>query len=460
MMMTMTDRRTVASWLTSAGMEICWLAACASFALDVIGHHRYPVARAAILFAVTSLATDLTVRKHWPVGFAAGAQLTTLSAFLGLSGAPWFSYDWLSVATFLVCTVGFWIGGLLHGARVQSYVYLCTRLDIGLGWLFALVLFKLLLRAEPSVALTELVSTQMIFPFFAFALPALALARARSSVGARKTFMTGHRGTGATLGFLALSAAFTLGLVLLLVPEDALLHGAAAQSSQQGPLLTMLGYGMLLIVMIWLKLWERAPIQLGRSPSTVQGGTAPGEPALLLEPILAHEPGSWWWWVLAAVCVVAAAAIAWYAWWRNTARQRAEDGPMRPFHDLLCWLRQVWSQIRRFRTQRRQRSRQAIALQLYAGLSRWGRCSGLPRLPSETPSEYGERLKTHIESVAPEVELIVMAVNEHLYAVTPNTPLDAQRARAALRALRSPRHWAKRYEAWRLAPSVDGRGLL
>lgn len=449
----MTYRRAGALWLASAGMELCWLAAWASFTLDAVSQHRYPVPRAGLLFAFTSLVTQLTVRLRLPSGYALGVQTVGLGVFLSRPDTPWQSYNWLGMGSFLGWTLAFWVGGLTHAARAPSYPQLCARWDRGLCWLFVLSFAELLLHANDSITLSETVSARVVFPFFAFALPALTLARAHSGQGAHKTFMTGQRGTGATLGFIGLSCAFVFGFALLLVPSEQLFQDVApAQSSGQGPLLTALGYAILFLVALYMKIWERIPIYFGRKldsqPQQRYLSPRAVEPMLRAPPT--HESAPSWPWLLAVACL---AGLLWYVWWRKTA-VRADGTLERPLPHLLRWFRQLWRQLLARWTLQRERRRRAIALQLYAALSRWGSRSGLPRRPSETPREYGERLKAQIVTAAPEIDVIVAAVNEHLYG-TARTPLERERVRAVLRALQSPRLWPKRYKTWLLSPGAS-----
>ena len=93
------------------------------------------------------------------------------------------------------------------------------------------------------------------------------------------------------------------------------------------------------------------------------------------------------------------------------------------------------------------------AVQLYAALLTWGRHSGLPYFLSETPAEYGLRLKYRFPSLKTEIELIIEAFNQEVYG---EIILDSEQcaiAQFAWRRLRSPLHWPSRLKTWFLQPS-------
>ncbi len=88
------------------------------------------------------------------------------------------------------------------------------------------------------------------------------------------------------------------------------------------------------------------------------------------------------------------------------------------------------------------------AAQLYSALLRWGRHSGLPCSPSETPTEYGLRLRCQFPSLKREIGRIVEAFNQEVYG---EIYLDGEQltaSRTAWRRLCSPHHWPSRLKAW------------
>jgi hypothetical protein len=88
------------------------------------------------------------------------------------------------------------------------------------------------------------------------------------------------------------------------------------------------------------------------------------------------------------------------------------------------------------------------AAHLYSALLSWGRHSGLPCSPSETPAEYGLRLKNQFPSLEQEIRGIVGAFNQEVYGEIHLSNEQLAVPRLAWQRLRSPLHWPSRLKAW------------
>ena len=95
------------------------------------------------------------------------------------------------------------------------------------------------------------------------------------------------------------------------------------------------------------------------------------------------------------------------------------------------------------------------AVQLYTALLRWGRRSGVPQFSSETPREYGSRLKRRFPTVKREVASIVEAFNQTVYGRIVLKDRKLAPAQAAWRTLRSPLLWGRRLKTWFVQPGKD-----
>jgi hypothetical protein len=84
------------------------------------------------------------------------------------------------------------------------------------------------------------------------------------------------------------------------------------------------------------------------------------------------------------------------------------------------------------------------ATQVFAAIGRWGRRSGIPRKTGETPMEYGLRLSGRFPRFDRQFGIIVNAYHNEVYAGTSLDTEQLKTAQAALRRLRSPRHWPVR----------------
>ena len=88
------------------------------------------------------------------------------------------------------------------------------------------------------------------------------------------------------------------------------------------------------------------------------------------------------------------------------------------------------------------------AIRLYGTLLRWGKRSGLANRNSETPLEYGRRLKQQFNAVAAEIDLIIFSFNLHVYGEMVCEGQEVAHARQALKRLQSPMLWPKRFKLW------------
>jgi hypothetical protein len=97
------------------------------------------------------------------------------------------------------------------------------------------------------------------------------------------------------------------------------------------------------------------------------------------------------------------------------------------------------------------------AAAVYAGMLRWGRRSGLPAVASETPVEYGVRLKQRFPRLKKEIEMIIEAFNREIYGQFPPDKMALAGIQSAQARMRNPRHWPSRMKAWFAAPSKAAR---
>ena len=88
------------------------------------------------------------------------------------------------------------------------------------------------------------------------------------------------------------------------------------------------------------------------------------------------------------------------------------------------------------------------AVQLYRAFLKWGRRSGLPHLLSETPDEYGLRLKKRFPALAAEIGGIVEAFNLAVYGEVALDDAQRIRTRGSWKKLCSPRYWPARLKFW------------
>jgi len=115
----------------------------------------------------------------------------------------------------------------------------------------------------------------------------------------------------------------------------------------------------------------------------------------------------------------------------------------------LLWAQRLWAVLGRGLKRAVQRLKGfQDAVQLYRAFLKWGRRSGVPHLLSETPAEYGSRLKKQFPSLTAEIGGIVEAFNLVAYGEMALNDEQVTAAKLSWKTLRSPRYWPARLKSW------------
>jgi len=296
-------------------------------------------------------------------------------------------------------------------------------------------------------------SGAMLFPFFLFSILAIALARNDSDI--QRDYLPGYRGTGLILGFALVVLLFGTALISLFLPYLTMVARAgywAMKTAAQplGPVLV----GILRFLF--------SPRKMRMDPQSPPGGTSSN-------PAAPMDTG---WWagpigevlfflfcgLVGLIVLILSLVLLWlllrwllprFKWlFSRTSHSRHDDWDL--FSILTMGLTALYRLY--YRTRDLLAHRQKSALQLYAGLLGWGRRSGLPRLSSETPMEYGVRLKHRFPSLEGEVKSITHLFNLEVYGGLKAHGRDLDMGRRSWRRMRSPVHWANRVRVWFLQP--------
>jgi hypothetical protein len=464
-------------FLASGGMELSWLYAWATFIMTSILHRPFPLPEAIGTFALAALLTIVVQGRGWWVILILGLQvfglLLTTSRILHVffyGSRPFFDQwwllecfrqpkdhlEWFILVLILFFALLFWVGGVTLARRSTAYLTVCTRFDLGVAAFGCLLLIKFLLLVRGGIKVQDPMAELLLFPFFVFSLLAIGLARNRSS--AQKDFLSGYQGIGVIVSFTVVVLAFGAGLVLLFLPYLTLAAemGYGALKSAAGPLSPVL---VSVLRFLFMPRQGRLVDTPASTMGTEVGLVAPGE-------------GSWWthllekiigWGFLGLVGLIVAVISGlgiWYLFrWllsRTPTRERGEG----QWDQILAWAQSLramllllWGKILgRVRSYRG-------AVQLYAALLRWGRYSGVPHFLSETPAEYGLRLRHQFPAVKREIELIIEAFNQAVYGETVLSQQQLATAQLAWRRLLSPLHWSSRLRSWFLQRGDEGDRL-
>jgi hypothetical protein len=452
-------------FLAHGGMEMSWLYAWATFLMTSVLHRPFPLPEAIGTFllaaALTLIVRGMGLRVIWVLllqilGFLLAASRIVyifnyraypyfgkgwFVEFLGKTRDP---QEWLILLIILIFALILWLGGATLARRSNAFFAVCGRFDLGVAAFFSLLLIKFLLLVKGGIEVKDPAPELLLFPFFIFGLLAIGLARNRSSV--RRDFLAGYRGIGVLASFTVLVLAFGVGLVLLVMPY----LSAAAQASYgvlksaAGPLGPILARVLLLLF-------------LGARPEKEPAPYSPGGGEMEFTP---SGESSWWsdlvlralgWGLLGLgllIGVILSALGAWYLLrWLFSSTSKQEKKPIH-WPLVLLWAQRLWTAL----CMGLQRAMQKLkgyrdAVQFYRALLKWGRRSGLPHLLSETPVEYGSRLKMRFPSLTEEIVGIVEAFNLEVYGEVALDDEQMSLAKLSWRRLRSPRYWPVRLKS-------------
>ena len=452
-------------WTAAAGMELSWVYAWAAFIMDAVIKRPYPLPEAVAMFVLAALVTAFIRGRGWrniQILLIHGAGLTAF-AFRGVH-LLWYRPEsfwsltwlgdffsrarepnaWFPLVVVWAGMIVFWICGVRYVRRSTSYPEISVRFDKGLTWLFALLLVKLFMRTQIGIPSVEPVSEALIFPFFVFGLLAVALARNRS--GSQKGFMTGYRGIGLIISFSAAVFFCGTGLVLLFMP-----YLQAASEVGYEVLKTSGKFIGPILIKVLMFIFGYKPSQSAVPEIIPQ--KSPSETLPEIEPTwwteLFFKIYVWVFWGLLGLLVVFLIGIgAWFLWRWLFARTQKAAYDSRDTNRFLQWLKRWNAYLQMVYDKLFGRKKGHEAIRIYGALLKWGKRSGFANRNSETPLEYGRRLKQQFNSLSAEIDLIISRFNLYVYGEVVCDRPEAAHARQALKKLQSPMLWPKRLKLW------------
>lgn len=450
-------------FLAHGGMELSWLYAWATFLMTSIVHRPFPLPEAIgtfLLAAALSLVVRgmglrvISVLGLQMLGFLLAASTIVytfnyraypyfgkgwLVEFLGRTRDP---LEWLILVIILIFALLFWLGGVTLARRSTAYLTICSRFDLGVAAFFCLLLVKFLLLVKGGIELRDPAPELLLFPFFIFSLLAIGLARNSSS--ARRDFLAGYRGVGVLASFTVVVLAFGTGLVLLFMPylSAAAEVGYGVLRSAAGPLSPIL-----VRVLRFVFFGARLP-QKSSSSSDEAEFISSGESIWwsdLVLRVLGWGLLGLWLLMGLLLCALGTWYLLRWLFWRTSKEERKHIH----WQLALLWAQRLWAALGMGLQRAVQRLKgYRNAVQLYRALLKWGRRSGLPHLLTETPAEYGSRLRRQFPSLTGEIGRIVEAFNLVVYGEVALDDEQMSLPKLSWRRLRSPRYWPARLKSW------------
>lgn len=453
-------------FLLNVGMELCWLYACTNFLTSTAFHQSFPFPEAVGSFLLAAALTLFSEGRGWRVIYIVALQASVFIPTLirmfnifnswshSFSSQTWlakspnnpigFPLEYIISFLILIWIFMFWAGGIKLVKRPMDYFAVCFRFERGLLAFFLLFLVKFYMQVQ-GIHAEESRSSMLLFPFLIFSLFAIGLVRNRST--GPKDFLPGYQGMGVILSFIVVILLFSTGLVLFCLP-----YLTAVAETGYGVVKIIsrpVGAFILMLIRFFFggdfTVAEKPPV---KKKETFFDSTSEGESRWwyeLLAKILTWGVG-----IIVGLVLLLLLAVTLYSLYqwlfsktsidqeRQSSRHLIARWSIRLRQFLHSCLRWLWRRMIGYEG----------AVQFYVALLSWGRHSGQRNIPTETPIEYGVRLKDRFPKLKKEIELIIKAFNQQVYG---EIILDKKQLGILQRAwwrLRSPLNWPSRLKAW------------
>lgn len=455
-------------------MEFTWRYAWAGFITGSLLRRPFPLFETLGVFALAAVVTFLPRGKGWRI-----IQILALHVMAAVLAAgvivhafyyptsPFWNERWLRdffacprdslegimLLLFFLVVFTFWAGGVNLIRKPPHYHTVCNRFDFGLAAFIVLYLIEWLFLARGGIQTPDPLASLLIFPYFCFSIFAIGLARNRDDE--QREYMAGYRGVGMISTVLAIFALIIMALFLLFLPAFTALAemGYAVLKETTEPL------GPYVVgVLRFLILGRRFP---HKTPSGV-GDDAGSQPNTMIttenswwEAIL-EDLATWGFIGLLGGALLALTILAVWLLTRWLLSRTALSGKGEGHESLIfLWVEKARAFLNycraRFLGRGRERRR---TTRLYAGLLVWGKRSGVPRVKSETPGEYGTRLRRQFPALQKEIQLIIELYNGEVYGGRKITEGQWTSVRSVWRHLRSPLNWPSRLRSWFFRPAI------
>jgi hypothetical protein len=467
-------------FLSAGCMAFIWRYAWANFITIALSHRPFPLPEAVGTFGLASLVTFIALERGWRIiwvlclqclGFIC-ASLRTIYVFSDWSyhflNPQWLVefvtrsrglLEWFSLVLIFFWIILFWLGGFSLVRKPRGYFNLCARFDVGVTFFFVLFLTNFLVRVKGGGTIQYPLAEPLLLSFFLFSLLGIAMARNQSH--AHREFLPGYRGIGVMLSFTLVVLLFGAGVVSLLLPY----LKTIAQAGYDVIKIAAKPLGLAIVSILRFIFTPRhmrdAPPPTSDMEDTDYAGSSPdsGWWAGLIGDVLRYVAIG----LGGLIGLILVVLLLWllFKWlFSRTSSDRRIDvrfGIRDLFSLLIARLRQFFLFCRTVigniigLIQNREKG----AVQLYTALLRWGRRSGVPQFSSETPREYGSRLKRRFPTVKREVASIIEAFNQTVYGGIILKDRRLAPAQTAWRTLRSPLLWGRRLKTWFVQPGTD-----
>jgi hypothetical protein len=464
--------------LTSTGMELAWRYAWSGFLTFSILHRPFPLPVAIGAFVAAAFFTRLSGKRNWRriqaallhlAGFTFAALLIAYRLFFRESqffSGTWVAdlilqpkapQQWFILLLVLCCLLLFWLGGRSWEKRPRDYFTVCLQFDKGLGALLLLFLIKFLIELKGGIRLECPAAGLLVIAFILFSLLSIGLARGRGD--AKKSFLAGFHGIGVILVFTTSVVLCGTGLILLAFPYLTQIadstHSVLKEAAEPlGPVIVKIVRFIFGRSRFQIETGSHGTVGLGMNPVDPTSGS---EGEVFLRQVIG--------WGLAGILGLMAVGLFGYLmnqFIRWLLKRITTDETKPPSSAWLLKLLSLFLTIPLGVWNRALYLLRGVdsAASVYAGVLCWGRRSGLPAVPSETPGEYGIRLKHQFPKLKEEIEMIIEAFNREIYGKIMIEQQSLSGISSALSRMRSPRHWMSRMRQWFIKHEITTNRLM
>ncbi len=452
----------------SAGMELAWLLAATALVLSLVGMPPLYLIQAGTAFILASLLTAITLKSRWRILYRLGlhffaAGILLLSALYSVTGyyrnvppdtggiveeiftGPQSNLEGLGWALAIVTMIAMYSFGISLARRTLSYRNVTVRFDIGI------TAFIILFIIAGAAAVPLLPTLSLMFAFFIFSLPAIAMARYRQAGPGNARFYK-YRSSGPVMLFTAFVLTAGSGIALLFYPL--MLQGARAGQGvleHYGKPLAELLARMILFFFSPRSRTADPPLN-GITGTEYIDYLSPGNGrAGFLENLL--------FWGIITLAAAATLTALYFGlrhllkWLLSETGNEGKRNAFNPGTALLRILQKIASSLKllaaRWKAAARRRARlpgEGVASYLFRQLLAWGAKSGRPRLKTETPGEYAEALTSIFPNLENEIGLITDSFNREIYGGLTPRPEDDKMLLRSWRKLLHPAFWPERFK--------------
>jgi len=454
-------------------MEFTWCYAWAGFITGSLLGRPFPLLEALGAFALAAIVTFLSRGKGWRIIHVLGFHVMAAALAAGIivhafyyPTSPFWSQGWfrnffacqrdslegLLLFVFLFLVLAFWVCGVNLIRKPPHYHRVCNRFDFGLTAFIVLYLTEWLFLTRGGIQTLDPLAGLLIFPFFFFSTVAIGLARNRDDE--KREYMTGYRGIGMISTVLAIFVLIIIAIFFLFLPAFTALAemGYTLLKEATEPLGPYV-VSLLRFILLGRRFPHKTPTQTNDagSQTTAMMATENSWWEEILENLVTWGFIGLLGGVLLALVVLGLWLLARWLLLRTTLAEKGKGNESR----ISLWVERVRTFLNYCRGKFLRRGRgNRSTTRLYAGLLVWGKRGGLSRIQSETPGEYGARLRSQFPALQKEIELIIELYHREVYGGRKITEIQWTSARSVWRQLRSPQNWPSRLRSWFSRPGI------